>query len=95
MKKPKNVKEKIPLFASEKAESDFWDRVDSTDYFPSKGSVRLQMPKRTKNISLRLPQRLIDRLKKLAALKDVPYQSLLKVYLDEKVREEISLLARG
>ncbi len=94
MKKPKIVKT-IPLFLSEKAESDFWDRADSMDYFLAKGNVRLQMPKRTKNISLRLPQRLIDRLKKLAALKDVPYQSLLKVYLDEKVREEISLLARA
>jgi len=86
MKKQKAVKP-VPLFASEKAEADFWDRVDTTDYFSAKGSVRLKMPRRTKNISVRLPQRLIDRLKKLATIKDVPYQSLLKVYLDEKVRE--------
>ena len=82
----------IPLFASETEEAKFWEKVDSTRYFSGKGGVQLKMPLRTTSISLRLPNRLLDRLKKLADLKDVPYQSLLKIYLDEKVGEEVSAL---
>ena len=93
MKKSKDLK-RIPLFSSEQAEADFWDQVDSTDYFSGQGAVRLKMPLRTQNISVRLPKTLLQRLKKLAALKDVPYQSLLKIYLDEKVRDEISTLRK-
>lgn len=91
MKRKKNIK-KIHLFSSEKEESEFWDKVDSTNYFTGEGKVHLSMPLRTKNISIRLPQKLINRLKRLAEMKDVPYQSLLKIYLDEKVREEIQNL---
>ena len=85
----------IPGFASEKEEAVFWHKVDSTAYFSGKGGVHLKMPKRTETISLRLPLRLLERLKKLALAKDVPYQSLLKIYLDEKIREEISALRRA
>src|SRR3990167_523709 len=91
MKTRKGIKT-IPLFASEQEEAKFWDQVDSTKFFSGEGRVRLKMPLRTKNISLRLPHRLLGRLRKLADLKDVPYQSLLKIYLDEKVREEIFAL---
>ena len=88
MKKLKAIK-KIPLFASEVEEAAFWDKVDSTEYFSGKGSIHLKMLPRTQSISVRLPKTLLQRLKRLATLKDVPYQSLLKIYLDEKVREEI------
>ena len=93
MTKQKGAKT-IPLFASEVEEAAFWDEVDSTEYFSGTGEVRLKMPPRTQNISVRLPKQLLQRLKRLAALKDVPYQSLLKVYLDEKVREEIGTLKK-
>lgn len=82
----------IPLFASEAEEARFWEKADSTLYFSGKGNIHLKMPPRTTSISLRLPNRLLERLKKLADLKDVPYQSLLKIYLDEKVGEEVRTL---
>lgn len=91
MKRQKTVK-RIPVFASEPEEAAFWDRVDSTAYFSGKGKVRLRLPSRTTTISFRIPRRLLERLKHLATLKDVPYQSLLKIYLDEKVRDEIGEL---
>ncbi len=85
----------IPVFPSERDEARFWDRVDSTRYFSGKGGIHLKLPARTETISVRLPKRLLERLKKLATLKDVPYQSLLKIYLDEKVRQEISGLRKA
>ena len=85
----------IPLFRNEKEESAFWDKADSTKYFSGKGKIHLKLPHRTTSISLRLPVRLLERLKRLAELKDVPYQSLLKIYLDEKVCDEIAGLKRA
>lgn len=89
MKNKKAIKT-IPAFSSDAEESKFWDQADSTEYFSGTGGVSLKMPKRTTVISLRLPDRLLARLKNLAKLKDVAYQSLLKIYLDEKVREEMA-----
>ncbi|MBI4366065.1 MAG: hypothetical protein HY543_04520 [Deltaproteobacteria bacterium] len=89
MKKRKPLKT-IPLSASESEEAAFWDTVDSTAYFPGAGGIRLRLPRRTTTIAFRIPLKLLERLKKLAVLKDVPYQSLLKIYLDEKVRDEIA-----
>jgi len=94
MKKRKTQPKRIPLFSSEKEEAAFWDRADSTLYFSGKGGVRLKLPPRTVAISLRLPKRLLERLKRLADLKDVPYQSLMKLYLDDKIREDITDLTR-
>ncbi|HEX5037560.1 MAG TPA: CopG family antitoxin [bacterium] len=92
--KGRNKLKTIPLFPSEAEEAAFWNSADSTAYFPAKGGVRLKMPRRTTTISLRLPLRLLGRLKRLADVKDVPYQSLLKIYLDEKVRDEIRSLQK-
>lgn len=89
----KNTKRKtIPAFSSDAEEAKFWDRVDSTAYFSGTGGIRLKMPPRTTSISLRLSNRLLTRLKKLADVNDVPYQSLMKIYLDEKVREEMAAM---
>ncbi len=84
-----DTRKNIPLFPSERAEAQFWDTTDSTEYFSGKGGIRLKLPARNVSVSIRLPQRLIERLKRLARMKDVPYQSLLKIYLDEKVRDEM------
>ena len=86
----KGIFKAIPIFASEAEEAAFWDKADSTEFFSGKGGVHLKMPSRTSTISLRLPNTLLRRLKKLAEMKDVPYQSLLKIYLDEKIHEEIA-----
>lgn len=83
---------KIPRFKNEAEEAEFWAIRDSTDYFDiSKAIINPAFPNlkpSTKTMTIRVPQALLDDLKRIANKKDVPYQSLVKVYLDEKVREE-------
>ncbi|PIP57485.1 hypothetical protein COX03_02915 [Candidatus Woesebacteria bacterium CG22_combo_CG10-13_8_21_14_all_39_10] len=91
----KNKKFKnIPVFKSEKDEANFWASHDTTDYVDwSKALVNPVFPNlkmSTRTITLRVTESLLDSLKMLANKKDVPYQSLMKVYLDEKVREEFA-----
>lgn len=81
---------KIPAFKSEDDERDFWDTHDLTDYFDVSKAQRVIFPNlkpSTESISLRLPASLLARLKEIANKKDVPYQSLMKIYLSEKVEE--------
>jgi len=91
----KNKKFKnIPVFKSEKDEANFWASHDTTDYVDwSKALVNPVFPNlkmSTRTITLRVTESLLDSLKMLANKKEVPYQSLMKVYLDEKVREEFA-----
>jgi predicted DNA binding CopG/RHH family protein len=82
----------IPQFKSEDEERKFWATHDSTEYIDwSKAEKNLTLPRlkpSTRTISIRLPESLIAELKALANKKDVPYQSLVKIYLFEKVKEE-------
>jgi predicted DNA binding CopG/RHH family protein len=81
---------KVPKFNTEDDERDFWTTHDATDYLDFSQAEEAVFPNlkpSTRAISLRLPVSLIDRLKMLANKKDVPYQSLLKVLLAEKVDE--------
>ena len=81
---------KVPKFNTEDDERDFWATHDATDYLDFSQAETVVLPNlkpSTRAISLRLPVSLIDRLKMLANKKDVPYQSLLKVLLAEKVDE--------
>lgn len=81
----------IPHFRSEDEEREFWATADSTEYFDWASARRVAFPNlkpSTETISLRLPQGLLDDLKVLANQRDVPYQSLLKVYLAERVAVE-------
>lgn len=84
---------KIPRFKNEDEEAEFWATHDSTDYFDiNKAIVNPAFPNlkpSTKTMTIRVPQALIDDLKRIANKKDVPYQSMVKIFLDEKVREEI------
>jgi predicted DNA binding CopG/RHH family protein len=78
----------IPAFASEAEERAFWESHDTTDYLDWSKAVRVSFPNlkpSTKSISLRLPVGLLDRIKIEANKRDVPYQSLIKVWLAEKV----------
>ena len=80
----------IPKFSSEAKERAFWETHDSTEYVDWKEARRALLPNlkpTTKTISLRLPQHLLDSLKAAANARDVPYQSLIKVWLLEKLRE--------
>jgi predicted DNA binding CopG/RHH family protein len=81
----------IPSFRSEDAEREFWATADSTEYFEWSQAQRAVFPNlkpSTATISLRLPQGMLDELKVLANQRDVPYQSLLKVFLSERIATE-------
>lgn len=78
----------IPRFASEAEERAFWEGQDSTayvDWSKAKRAVLPNLKPTTKTISLRLPQHLLDSIKTAANARDVPYQSLIKVWLQEKL----------
>ena len=80
----------IPKFASEAAERAFWEKNDSTVYMDWKKSQAAVLPNlkpSTQTISLRLPQHLLDSIKSAANARDVPYQSLIKVWLQEKLQD--------
>ena len=83
---------KIPKFKSEDEEREFWTTRDSTEYVDWKKAKRVVLPElkpSLKTISLRLPKSMLEELKLLAHKRDVPYQSLLKVFLSEKIKEEL------
>jgi len=87
-------RESIPEFGNEDEEREFWAEHDSTEYVdwskaeknPSFSNLRPS----TRTVSIRLPESLIAELKTLANKRDVPYQSLVKIFLYEKVKEETS-----
>ena len=89
MNKPKK---EIPNFRSEKEEQAFWASHDSTDYVDwtkaSRATFQNLRPS-MQSISIRLPQSMLATLKTLANKKDVPYQSLLKVFLAERLQREL------
>lgn len=85
------MKNKIPDFKSEAKEQGFWGRRDSTSYLDWCAAKRVRMPNlrpTLRTISLRLPESMLDQLKLLANQRDVPYQSLMKIYLAERIQAE-------
>lgn len=79
----------VPRFKTEAAERAFWESHDSADYVDwtkAQPVVLANLKPSTKTISLRLPQHLLDAIKSAANARDVPYQSLIKVWLQEKLR---------
>jgi len=85
---------KIPNFKNEDEERKFWATHDSTDYVDWSKAQRAVFPNlkpSTESISLRLPSFLLARIKQLANKKNVPYQSLMKMFLSEKVDQELRL----
>lgn len=88
----KNNLKQIPKFKNEDEERDFWAIADSSEYFDYSKPIELDLSDlkySTESISLRLPSFLLARIKELANKKDVPYQSLMKVFLSEKVKQEL------
>ena len=82
----------IPDFKSPEEEAAFWDDHDSSDYIDWSKAEKAVFPNlklSTESISLRLPTPLLAHIKELANEKDVPYQSLMKVYLSERVQREL------
>jgi len=88
---PTEFKE-IPDFKDEDEERAFWATHDSSEYvdWDSAESVILpQLKPSTKTISLRLPEAMLDELRVIANKRDVPYQSLIKVFLKERIDQEL------
>ena len=85
---------KTPKFRTEDEEREFWSTHDSTEYVDYTKAKKVLFPglkPSTRSISIRLPASLIEKLKVLANERDVPYQSLMKILLAEKVKEELSV----
>lgn len=83
---------KVPKFENEKEEFEFWSAHDSIEYVDYSKAKRVLFPHlkpSTRTISLRLPASLIAHLKLLANKRDIPYQSLLKMFLMERVEQEL------
>jgi len=90
----KRKTKRIGKFARETEEREFWNTHDTTDHFDFSKENRVQIEfdpgveAPVKSISIRLPREMLNELKVLANKKDIPYQSLIKVYLAEKIKEE-------
>jgi predicted DNA binding CopG/RHH family protein len=85
------MKKRIPEFKNEDDERKFWATADSTQYVHWQSGQRqklVRLKPSLKTISLRLPVSMIEDLKVLANRRDVPYQSLLKVFLAERLASE-------
>ena len=85
------MKRKIPVFRTENQEREFWKRTDSDHYVNWKNGRKVRFPNlkpTMRTISLRLPESMLAQLKILANKKDVPYQSLMKIFLAERLAEE-------
>lgn len=88
---PKKLKN-IPNFNNEDEERAFWANHDSTEYVnwdESESAVFPKLKPTTKSISLRLPVPMLNELRLLANQRDVPYQSLIKIFLKERIDREL------
>ena len=86
------MKKKIPKFKNEAEERLFWQQHDSSDYLDwsdAEEVVFSRLKPTTRTISIRLPETMIEELKLLANKRDVPYQSLLKIFLSERIDSEL------
>jgi len=89
----KKLKE-IPKFKNEGEEREFWWTHDSTEYVDWDKAERVVFPNlkpTTRTISLRLPESMLNRLKAAANKRDVPYQSLIKIFLKERLDEDLKI----
>jgi len=86
------MKKAVPKFRTEDAEREFWASHDSTDYIDWRKAGRATLPNlkpSSQTISIRLPKPMLVRLKLLANKRDVPYQSLLKIFIAERLKAEL------
>ena len=85
-------KKRVPTTKSEDKEREFWATADSTEYVDWSRARRVILPNlkpSLKTISLRLPELMLAELKLLANKRDVPYQSLIKIFLAERLEQEL------
>ena len=89
-----NTMKKIPKFKTEAEERDFWANADSTDYIDWSKAKRVLLPNikpSLRTISLRLPELMLEEIKRIANKRDVPYQSLIKIFLSERLSKELNV----
>lgn len=87
------MKKRIPKFKNENEEREFWTTHDSTEFVNWKKAKKIVLPNlkpSIKTISLRIPESMLEELKLLANKRDVPYQSLLKIFLAERIGKELN-----
>lgn len=87
----KKTNKRIPKFKNEDEEREFWDTHSPLDYFNATNFKSVSFPKlrpSLKSISIRLPEDMLAELKTIAHKKDVPYQSLAKIYLARQIALE-------
>ena len=90
---PKKLKE-IPAFSDETAEREFWAENDSTEFIAWETAAAVVLPKlkpTTRTISLRISASMLDKIRLVANKRDVPYQSLIKSFLQERIDAELKL----
>ena len=88
----RKIWKKLPKFKGSNEEFEFWAKHDATEFIDMAKSEKIMFPNlkpTSKLISIQLPVYLLDHLKLLAHKKDVPYQSLMKIYLIKEVKEEL------
>ena len=84
---------KIPKFKSEDKEREFWADADSLEFIDWKKAKKIVLPDlkpSVRTISLRLPESMLEEIKLLANKRDVPYQSLMKMFLSERIEKELN-----
>lgn len=94
----KKVNDRIPKFKDEDEEREFWATHSALDYFDRKRSTKAVFPKlkpSLRSISIRLPEDMLEELRVLANKKDVPYQSLAKIFLARQIALERERDKRG
>jgi len=90
---PKKLKE-TPVFKNEDEERDFWANEDSTDYVDwdlAESTVLPKLKPTTRTISLRISESMLEKIRLVANKRDVPYQSLIKMFLKERLDDEFKV----
>jgi predicted DNA binding CopG/RHH family protein len=90
---PKELKE-IPIFKTENEEREFWQKEDSNDFVDWDLAESIVLPNikpTTKTISLRISESMLNEIRLIANKRDVPYQSLIKIFLKERIDEELKV----
>lgn len=90
---PKKLRN-IPIFKDEDAEREFWSKEDSADYIDwSRAELGIlpNLKPTTKTISLRISESMLNEIRLIANKRDVPYQSLIKIFLKERIDKELKL----
>jgi len=89
-----NELKNTPTFMNEDEEREFWAAHDSTEYVDwdkAEAIVLAQLKPSTRTISLRLPELMLNELRLIANKRDIPYQSLIKIFLKERIDQELRL----